>query len=158
MQHDKACTHPEPSDTHTFSVSCGQCAAIQTRVCALAFDCEREKSDISDNTASLFSGSLCSSDRIPIRTPRLGNTYLHREQERDQHTTQHRRACFCKQPLVMCCPSYWACSVQGSVFMKEENQSHRAAYSSESQRICSVKQAQINLTLVTMDTYPSTAG
>lgn len=74
----------------------------------------REKRDISDNTASLFSGPLCSHDRIPIRTPRLENTYLQREQERDQHTTQ-QQACLCKQPLVIFCPSYWACSVQRSV-------------------------------------------
>lgn len=62
----------------TFSVSCGYCATI-IQTCVRRHLIVREKSDISDNTASLFSGPWFSNDRIPIRTPRLENTDLQRE-------------------------------------------------------------------------------
>lgn len=126
-------------------------------VCARQHLIVRERRVTSQTTLPHCFQAHCAAVTESPSEPLGQETHICTESKREINT-QHRRACFCKQPLVMCCPSYWACSVQGSVFMKEENQSHRAAYSIESQRICSVKQAQINLTLVTMDTYPSTAG
>lgn len=52
----------------------------------------RGKSDISDNTASLFSDPLCGHDRTPIRTPQLANTHICIESKGEMNTQLSSRA------------------------------------------------------------------